>query len=370
VEVTDERQQLTASEFDYDANNQVTEVRDYDYGGAQVLRSVHTDYGTTPSDYASRHIFNLPTTVSVYRGAVASGVCEARTGYMYEGQPLGNTPGVVNHADASNPFAPRVWVPNCSLVCDPTATPQCQTVCDVGQWQTPYQSATDLRGNVTQITRYKDPVAISGAITETRRYDIAGNLLTVSNAPNVEERFDYTVANEYAYPTAHVRGAPQLAKNYTASDEFSGIQGYQQWSYLDSNNAQLTYDKSTGVWRGTGNLSLIPSGGIPENGVGAVRRWTAPAGGSVHITGNAQGLNSTGTSSSLSRVVVSIRQGVQVLWQATVTPSDQPFDIATVVRLGDTIDFVISKAGARDLIDGGNSIWFDPTLGLTLTTAP
>jgi hypothetical protein len=365
VEVTDERQQLTASEFDYDANDQVTEVRDYDYGGTQVLRAVHTDYGTTPSDYASRHIFNLPTTVSVYRGAVASGACEARTGYMYDGQPLANTPEIVNHDDASNPFAPRVWVPNCSQVCDPTAKPPCQTVCDVGQWQTPYQSATDLRGNVTQITRYTDPVGISGAITETRRYDIAGNLLTGSSTPNVEVRFDYTVANEYAYPTAHVRGALQLAKIHTASDECSGIQGYQQWSYLDSNNAQLTYDETTGVWRGIGNVSLIPRGGIP----GAVRRWTAPAGGRVHITGNAQSLDSTGTISPLSRVVVSIRQGVQVLWQAIVPisplTSAVPFDIATVVALGDTIDFVISKAGAQDLINGGTPISFDPTLEIT-----
>jgi hypothetical protein len=65
-------------------------------------------------------------------------------------------------------------------------------------------------------------------------------------------------------------------------DEFSGIQGYQQWSYLDSNYAQLTYDEHKGVWWSTTDyyVALIPRGGLPGN-LDAVRRWTAPAAGRV-----------------------------------------------------------------------------------------
>ena len=204
----------------------MTDVQEYDFGATptQVLRTVHTDYGA-PSGYADRHIFNLPTGVSVFRGAVFSGIRESQTDYIYDGQPLANTPDIVSHDDASNPFAPRVWVQSCSQVCDPARTPPCQMLCN-GEWQTPYQPATDLRGNITQITRYTNPAAGSGAITEARRYDIAGNLVSVPSVPGTEERFDYTATTQYAYPTADVRGQPQLAKTHIASDEFSGVQGY------------------------------------------------------------------------------------------------------------------------------------------------
>ena len=338
VEVTDERHQLTATGFSYGpAYNQVTDVQEYDYGGTQVLRTVHTDYEPSPS-YAARHIFNLPTGISVFRGQIFSGVRESQTNYIYDGQLLANTPAIFNHDDASNPFAPRVWLPTCSRQCDTTVKPPlCRMVCDGGQWQNLYQSATDLRGNVTQITRYTNPAAGRGAITETRRYDIAGNVVSVSSAPGAEERFEYTAATQYAYPTADVRGQPQLAKTHIASDEFLGVQGYQQWSYLESDNAQMTYDNNTGVWKSSAsNVALIPRGGLPDDGVDAIRRWTAPAGGRVHITGNAHSLNPAGTRIA-NNVVVSIRQGAQTLWQATLNSWDASgpaFDIATVVAPG------------------------------------
>src|SRR6266404_9436699 len=66
VEKTDERGQITAAAFTYgSAYNQVTEVRNYDYGGSSLLRATRTAYQNSAS-YTNRHIFILPLSVEVY----------------------------------------------------------------------------------------------------------------------------------------------------------------------------------------------------------------------------------------------------------------------------------------------------------------
>src|SRR6185295_1014228 len=66
IEKTDERQQLTATEFSYGTvYNQITEVREYDFGGTAMLRSRKTQYQNS-SNYTSRHIFNLPLIVETF----------------------------------------------------------------------------------------------------------------------------------------------------------------------------------------------------------------------------------------------------------------------------------------------------------------
>src|SRR6516165_6209289 len=131
----------------------------------------------------------------------------------------------------------------------------------------------------------------------------------------------------------------------------------------------MTYNPTTGVWQSFGPVALIPHGGLPGGSNAAVRRWTAPAGGRVHITGNAHSLNPTGTQIP-NNVVVSIRQGAQTLWQATLNSWDASgptFDIATVVAPGNTIDFSIHQNHPGNVVDvdGVDATWFDPTLEFT-----
>jgi RHS repeat-associated protein len=206
VEVRDERGQMTATEYSYGgAYNQVTEVREYDYGGATVLRRVRTEYEPR-MEYVFRHIFNLPTVVEVYEGSATTPV--ARTEYTYDGQPLTDTPGVVQHQRAFNPYDPGNWAPpSCRRECEPGRRPPCQNICEPGYWQPVFDPATNHRGNVTQVTTYSNAANRTGAVNETRRYDINGNLVIAAGSCCVQTVITYTVTTQYAYPTAMARGA-------------------------------------------------------------------------------------------------------------------------------------------------------------------
>ena len=219
AETTDELNQVTAQEFSYGlTENQLIETRVYDYNGTKLLRKVHTDYLADPS-YAEQHIFSLPVAIEVYDGI--GGSLAARTEYLYDTEALVDTPGVVQHSDAYNPFAARIFVPGeCEQVCSsdpnhPSRPERCHNVCTQGQWRAVYDAATRFRGNLTQIKRYAQAANRSGLITEVRQYDIAGNVRAVTGSTCCEqENTTYTLATQYAYPTTFSRGTS--AANSTA----------------------------------------------------------------------------------------------------------------------------------------------------------
>ncbi len=70
-----------------------------------------------------------------------------------------------------------------------------------------YNPITDYRGNLTQITRYADAVVPSGAVTETRRYDIDGNVIKTSSSCCEQTTTSYTVDTWYTYPVSQTRGS-------------------------------------------------------------------------------------------------------------------------------------------------------------------
>jgi RHS repeat-associated protein len=210
----DDAEITTGTEFTYAASpsyNQVVEVRNYDYGyvyggGANVLlRRTVTQYENS-SNYTAHHVFNLPKVVDVYGG---DGVRASRTEYQYDGATLQNTPGVVQHADAYNPYAPQQWVPT---YCYPTGCGMggCSgQTCVQGHYETSYKTETNYRGNVTQVTTYSNAAAepAAGAVTETHTYDIDGNMLTSSSSCCEQTGFGFAAATQYAYPTSTTRGA-------------------------------------------------------------------------------------------------------------------------------------------------------------------
>src|SRR6185369_7578443 len=161
-----ELSQITATEFSYGSvYNQVTEIRHYDYGGATLLRATRTQYQNS-ANYTSRHIFSLPLVVEIFAGDGVTRV--SRTDYQYDGQQLTASPSVAQHDVTYNPYADAEGlsypVPDQN---DPDCTPACRFVmidycgdyscCDgycTETWVSPYDPATDYRGNVTQVTTY------------------------------------------------------------------------------------------------------------------------------------------------------------------------------------------------------------------------
>jgi RHS repeat-associated protein len=204
VEVTDERGQKTAVEFDYGAAyNQVIEVRDYDYGGQTLMRKTTSGY-ENGANYTNRHIFSLVKWVEVYAGDAVTRL--SRTDYEYDGAPLVDTPGVVQFKETNNPFAPTVeycdWRPKPSN--PDIEIYYCENV-------NPYNPATAYRGNVTAITTYADAVNLTGAVTETRRYDRTGNMVSTSSSCCEQTSNAYTANTQYAYKETVTRGSAATA---------------------------------------------------------------------------------------------------------------------------------------------------------------
>jgi RHS repeat-associated protein len=200
VEKFDERGQKTAAEFSYGSvYNQVTEVRDYDYGGTTLIRSTRTTYQNS-SSYTNNHVFNLPLTVEVYDG---SNNRISRAEYQYDGQSLTDAPNVYMHDETHNPYAPLYEVCEC-YQWDYWYIECLQWICN---WVSNYSPATDYRGNVTQITSYTDAAGMTGAIVETRAYDITGNMVTTSTSCCEQTTFSYSDSTQYAYPESKTRGS-------------------------------------------------------------------------------------------------------------------------------------------------------------------
>lgn len=245
VTKTDELNQTTAADFIYGSvYNQVMEIRDYDYGGSTMLRSTHTSYQNS-SSYTSRHIFNLPLSVEVYAADNTTRV--SRTDYQYDGQTLTDAPSVVMHNDASNPYAQTQE--NCDWVCH--QWDEWWVNCVDWEWDctyyNPYNPATDYRGNVTQVTTYGDAVGLTSAVTETRRYDIAGNMVKASTSCCEQTTFNYTNSTQYAYPESKTRGsATDPYAQVTTSATYDFNTGLGVWATDANGRASTTdYDANT-----------------------------------------------------------------------------------------------------------------------------
>lgn len=224
---------LTATEFSYGDFNQVTEARNYDYIGTTLLRSTRTQYENSPNYTGTRHIFNLPLAVEVYAADNTTRV--SRTEYQYDGQTLADTPGVIMHADNHNPYAPSGYNP-----------------------------ITDYRGNVTQVTTYADAIGLAGAVSETRRYDINGNMIKASTSCCEQRTISYPIDTQYGYPLSETRGS---ATDPYAQVKTSATYDFNTGLILSVKNAngrvsQMNYESAT---LRPSNASL-PSGAYADYG--------------------------------------------------------------------------------------------------------
>lgn len=258
IEKTDERGQMSAAEFSYGSvYNQVTEVREYDYGGSALLRATRSTYQNNAL-YTNNHIFNLPLTVEIYGPDNVTRV--SRTEYQYDSQTLSPAPNVVMHDQAYNPHADAegycYWEPDWN---DPDCTGSCwDWNCDgycPQNYICPYNYWTDYRGNVTQITTYADAVNLTGATTETRTYDVTGNMVTNTTSCCQQSNFTFTIDTQFAYPQSKTRGSasdPYAQVKTSATYDFNTGLGL---SAIDANGRQSTTTFDANTLRQTSTVS-------------------------------------------------------------------------------------------------------------------
>jgi YD repeat-containing protein len=236
VEATDENGHKVKTVYTYGSGkfNQIT--RSCDYDNSQItalitpLRCSTADYENDPSYTGSfnsttgqfiggRHIFNLVKSTTIED---LSGVKVSRTDYEYDNyaaQPFTNAPGVIQH-DFTHDYFTTVMVdgPNCiewePLECRLMAP--CQ-ICLAWEQVNGYKSTTEKRGNITKVTTYADAQNLTGAIIETRAYDITGNVVKASSACCEQTSILYDDPNtvgvidtQYAYPVSQTRGAVDI----------------------------------------------------------------------------------------------------------------------------------------------------------------
>ena len=237
---TNQLGQTSSTQFSYGSvYNQVTEIRNYDFGGA-LLHYNRFQYQNS-SNYTNRHIFNLPLVAETF---APDGVTRlSRTEIQYDGQPLVDAPGVIMHSEYYNPYGPLYEQCAC-YEWDHWQIECLQWNC----WYTSnYNPATDYRGNVTQVTKYANAAAMSGAITETKTYDITGNQVTGSSSCCQQTTTNYSVDTYYAYPASITRGsATDGYKQVTTSATVDFNTGLGLTA-TDENNATVTttYDPIT-----------------------------------------------------------------------------------------------------------------------------
>jgi hypothetical protein len=151
---------------------------------------------------------------------------------------------------------------------------------------------------------------------------------------------------------------------HDASGEFSGTQGQSGWSYRASGSGLMIYDTGTTRWKPSGaSYPLVWSaGGHPGESEDAVRRWTTPGPGSVHITGRAAKSDITGGDG----VTVSIKKGLDLfIWQRNIAFDNSvgyTFDLWLVIEPGAFIDFIINRGPSTVSYD---SVDFHPTVEFT-----
>ncbi|MEK7355343.1 MAG: hypothetical protein AAB250_02770, partial [Bdellovibrionota bacterium] len=75
---------------------------------------------------------------------------------------------------------------------------------------------------------------------------------------------------------------------YDANTDFSTTQGYRNWTYLNGNGSQMTWNAG-GYWQGAQTWNRIWAITIHPDDSGptdSMRRWTAPVDGNAHVTGS------------------------------------------------------------------------------------
>src|SRR3989338_10754425 len=143
-------------------------------------------------------------------------------------------------------------------------------------------------------------------------------------------------------------GYAATTQTFQASTDFSGTQGYKNWSYLDGSGNNLTYSASNpdvgqAAWKGNERFALIWKGNAhPGENTDVILRWKAPSAGTVNITGTVKDTNT----SCGDGVIVRIKKDATQLWSASIANGDttgKSFTLSNSVTSGKSINFILNK---------------------------
>jgi RHS repeat-associated protein len=168
--------QASRVEFDYSSNANISELREYDYGGV-LFRKTQIDYLTAQS-YVNAHILDKVVQRRVYDGG---GSLKSRTDFAFDSTALTSVGGAASHDDVN------------------------------------YTSGFTVRGNTTAVTRYVNAAAASGPIVRQFTFDTLGNMRTAEVDCCTLRQWNYTPSTQYVFPETITSGPAglQFSVNYT-----------------------------------------------------------------------------------------------------------------------------------------------------------
>jgi RHS repeat-associated protein len=253
VEVTNDAKptpQTRATEFDVDFYNNTTLVRECEIAApgsnCTELRRTETSY-VTGEGWMNNNLIRLPDTVVT----TVNNTAVAKTQFFYdENSSLPATPGVVQHDPAYNPNqgTHSEWHWECDGQVSPPRCPD-GTPADHIEVQVPNNDPRyDFRGNLTKVTSYADAAASSDPSVKAMEYDMTGNVIKASMSCCNVKSIEYSVDNQYAYPTKETKGpvGTQLV-TWTVYDKSTGL----TTSTIDENNLTTGYIYDSATLRPT-----------------------------------------------------------------------------------------------------------------------
>ncbi len=170
---------------------------------------------------------------------------------------------------------------------------------------------------------------------------------------------------------AYTSGAPTASATYSSSTQEANAWSYFAQSLtppyaltpMTPTSISSPFLSETTAWNAGPDSWLWSWGGHPTPGSDSVRRWTAPAAGTVRIAGSA----SDADPNCGDGVVVSIRKGASTLWTQPIANGDSTgvsYDLTTSVAQGDAVDFVINAGPAQNHYCDSTS--FNPSIAYTM----
>lgn len=153
-------------------------------------------------------------------------------------------------------------------------------------------------------------------------------------------------------------------ESYSFKDDFSDVQGQNNWKYLENNGdsySEMRWDSSVSRWRGSNTYSLIwKPAQLHPDGTDTVVAWTAPHSGNVCLTGQPKKVNS-----GYDGVRVKIVKNSEKIWPSSdwmnIAGNDTTgvgYEFTTYVNSGDTLYFVVNQNGNNY----GDEIYWNPVV--------
>lgn len=261
TETTDERGQVLVTSYDqYGTNNSVGRIRQYDYDGTTVIHTTRNAYISYTDDDLAQGIdptfgikvihprrVNMVESVKMFSGDDSSNVLAAQTIFRYDEytEPLkAYAPDYLNSDDLFIYGEPRHNPISGIIHHSGRFNPMPFNEQNGGGTGSEYITR---RGNMTSIERYADTsnsASPANPVTESRKYDMAGNVITASRTCCEQTTSVFELASQYAFLVSQTRGAgdPNSLARITTTTQYDLSTGLRL-SATDANGllSRMTY---------------------------------------------------------------------------------------------------------------------------------